>query len=505
MNTKSGLRLWPDAVSFGKPGNYAIPAMNIDALDVGLTKYHEQPNQMINNKQFLACIIDHFKLDVELERFEEDLNDVMSQFLPGLRKYVRIKTNDEVLDLMIHDLSGELRAETSTGPGFKMKRKTMARQDADSVHEYLNTPFFQHPVFTKLFLKDELREIVDGSVKATRSIAVPQVTLWLRTTKYLGWLYDYFKKEQPLTPTGFAIDSSVSTWTSLLANFKLDAETQECDMVKQDSHMGAYYIDWLINFILMYCEDLDPDIESIVRWCFDEIFQHKKVIGAHGKVYNFTNGEMSGGPLTILINTIHSLFFHAITHLVLLYKNCTDTHIQFYPFVCLGDDTLMQCPEPLVFETVCKLGGHATTSLRGSLCNDMSFLSKKIHKESVGFIPYYCNLPKFLSSIQYTTGSEVEYFQKLNSFAREFAGAPAGSLEDYYGRTCSDYALEMLRKYDSLLPLANSYVSYEKLRRIVRTPARRFVHVERNNETFNQTHEENNYDNYHHCSSAWTC
>jgi len=399
--------------------SYAPANLKLSDIELGMIKYFN-PIRHATLEALYDDVIKEFTLPVTSSQLGERVLKEFTSYFPGLKIYMNnVLPFEKVLELMTHSISGKLRKKTSAGLGFTKDRKEIARQYRDDVLSCYELDTFDFQTYFKLFLKDELRE----TAKATRSIAVGQLHMWVIGAKYLGALYEYFSDTCP-SWTGYAMDDKPSTWDMRFGEFDPAAETYGFDLKKQDSRMQPGYVD----FALYFLKTVSPEAHwGAIEWYFDQVFYNKRMVDARGNVIWFSQGEPSGHFLTLLMNTLHNLFTHVLHDVILQIKRLYDPKREI--FTLLGDDTAMQSLFPDMYRKVCSIMGHDTTSEKGSLFNGVSFLSMKLTLYKGQVAPYYCNMDKMFASLRYTTDGNDEYFQKLCSFYNMLVYAPAGTLE----------------------------------------------------------------------------
>lgn len=410
--------------------NYAPAKISYKATISSISKYFNQPHTFHDTTGFLSQFIKEFNLDIRPEQLLELIFSKLDDIYPNIATYLHPISDDNVIDLLTHDLSGELRKDSSLGIGYKIKRKDFARKHRSWIIEFLKQlPMW--PVFWKEFLKDELREIE----KEARSIAVPQIHLWLVAMKILGGLYYYHRDtiHSNRTTHAFGIGTDTYSWTLLLKRFNEKLKVCCFDLKKQDSRMAH----GLVMLIKSWINTLVPSSSACyVDYFFDESFTNKKVVSPDMNVYMFSDGEMSGNPLTIVLNTLHNNILFILTEII------TD---EIIPRRVLGDDSLFQCTQPYAYTQVAAFCGHLVYESYNDLYNDSLFLSWKFNKNGPFSEPYYGNVEKMIASLHYTKVDVNSYLEKVNSFRIMLAAAPPGSIEDYWFKRCDAFMITMLK------------------------------------------------------------
>jgi len=321
----------------------------------------------------------------------------------------------------VYDTTDELRTETSCGYGFKKKRKALARENPQDIKNFLNTFDCSFDVLFTLFLKEEMREIE----LETRSVAVPQLHLMLIFRKYLGWLYKYF--ERGIHPFAYNHTPTEGFFTEKFSEFDIDVETISIDFKKMDARMNTIFIDWFERFILTQT-NFPVEHTDVLTWIHDQSFFNKRVLDPYGNVITFSNGEMSGFPGTILYNSLYGLWTMCAAQIVNDQLAGMKHSVETMPLLILGDDIIFQQQSLEITDEVVQLLGHELYVQKGSLINDVTFLSYKFHSHGGLIRPYYANLDKMFASLRYYK-NDITYFQKLASFHSLLAFSPSGSLE----------------------------------------------------------------------------
>lgn len=444
--------------------SYRLASLNVGDVVEGIIKYYEQPNTDMHYHVFFKRVMEKFGIDMKSTLFAHYVMSTMHSYLPGFANSYHELSNQEVLHDMTHDPSGELRAETSCGYGFSKRRKELARTQQKDIYEYLDTFDCSHDVLFTLFLKEEMREIG----KATRSIAVPQVYLWLIFRKYFGWMYRYFERNKSVV--AYAHVPNEGFFTELLVDFDLDENVISMDFKKQDSRMNCLFIEFLEDFILR-TTNFPAAHEDKLMWVHNNSFYFKKVIDPYGNIVTFSNGEMSGFPGTLVYNSLYSLFLLSISQVV---QNLTEEQfsLERFPIAILGDDVLYQHLDKDVVGKVADLLGHELYVEEGPLIDGVTFLSYKFHDCHGVLQPYYCNLDKMFGSLRYAK-SDVTYFQKMASFHSLLTYAPPGSPEDKWRailQDCLEYLLKTEPHKYSLVSSAYKHTDVWKKSRCLYNP-----------------------------------
>lgn len=346
----------------------------------------------------------------------EEAFDQFTKYTPLLDVYLAEPMSfNNVLKLATHDLKGALRSKTSAGLGFNLDRKEIARSHVEDMFNMYNYDVYDYDIYWKVFLKDELRE----TAKATRSIAVGQLHMWVQGMKYLGKFYQYFSDLHP-SWTGYGMDDKANTWNKKFGHWDYSKVTVGFDIKKQDSRMSPGYVSFFESFLKRI---IPLSHWGAIEWIFDQCFYSKKIVDTRGHILQISLGEMSGFFLTIVMNTFHNLFIHIMHILVCKHLGLADPGRLF---VILGDDTALQSDHPILFQEIALVIGHETTTEQGPFVGGWTFLSQKLNVIDGMVVPYYANMDKMFASLVYTTGGEDEYFQKLCSYYRQLLFAPRG-------------------------------------------------------------------------------
>lgn len=381
-----------------------------------------------------ADIVKEFNLDISPVAFNKLIERRFDEHFDNLDLFLEKPLPfDVILDLAIHDLSGSLRGNTSAGLGFEKDRKTLARLYRDDFKTLYDHDVFDLEIYWKIFLKDELR-LKD---KKTRSIAVGQLHLWFLTMKYLGGLYFYMKEINPEW-SAFGMNDTVRAWSEKLQSWSRTEKTYGYDIRNQDSKMSPGFAKFFETFLKRHSPASHWDG---IEWYFREAFFNKKIVDNKGYILSFSQGEVSGDPLTLIKNICHNLFIHVVHEAILEVRN----EIDHKKKLLLGDDTLMQTLFAQLFREVAIVIGHDTTAEQGSFLNEIEFLSMKLTQTEWGIAPYYSNLDKMYASLLYTTHGTDEYFQKLCSFMNLLVFAPENTTESIWFDRINEHALFMLK------------------------------------------------------------
>lgn len=430
---ESDYKFYFDCEQFDLPASHYAPAkISYSIAMSAINKYSYQPLEIVTSQELFELLCQKCEYNFTPAKLELMVTEMMNDWFKGIEFFLNPLSDDRVIRLMTHDLNDQLRAETSCGIGFNIKRKALARNFEGSIRKFLNSGCPDFEIYWKTFLKDEIRLIT----KETRSIAVPQVHLWLIAMKYLGGLYDYFKATVAKGHHGFGISDDSYEWTELFSRFDPN-ETVYCyDIRKQDSRMSAAFIRFLHEWLISKTPIIS---HQYIHWFFEESFYNKKVVIPNGNVFTFSNGEMSGNPLTILINTLHNCFI-AINAQIKNFVKYGNRIELTKGFIATGDDSIFQSIDGDSYKDVAAILGHEVTNDKGNLFNDQEFLSYKFNKFGFFIEPYYANMDKMFASLRYTTKNHFEYMQKLISFRALLAAAPEGSEEDSWFHKLSEYS-----------------------------------------------------------------
>lgn len=432
--------------------------MSIGDLKVGLMKYHHQPAVFGGVLDLFSTMVTGFNLDISPTEFYAETILVFMMYLPTFDSAYKPQSNQEIRHAAVYDASDNLRHETSAGYGWPFRRKEIIRRFPDDVDNYLDSFDCSHDVVFTLFLKEEMREIG----KETRSIAVPQLQLWLVFRKQLGWLYRYFESMQG--PFAYQHRPSVEYFSKRFSQFDFDTETHSLDFKKMDSRMNTAFITFLETIILRFT---NYPIEQMAEltWIHDQSFFFKKVIDGYGNIVSFSNGEMSGFPGTIVYNSLYSLFAFSIAQVAMKRLGKLEVYEKL-PLNILGDDIIFQEMEVDIFEKVAHLLGHEIYKQSGTIGDgELTYLSYKFEVIDNFVYPYYGNLDKMYGSLHYKK-DDIAYFQKLCSFHSLLVWAPEGSLEDKYCKLLeNDIQLKLKHfpeKYDKIKEAYKSRVTWKK-------------------------------------------
>jgi len=439
------------------PVNYKVPElpdstyrpaeMDVRSIEAGIVKYF---NPILHHSYFqiLVDLITKLQLPTSVDNLQKKINKAFDAHFEALHIFLEDPLPaDVVLELATHSLSGALRSATSAGIGFSKDRKSIAREDVDDFLRCYGCDDFSIEIFWKIFLKDELRE----GGKKTRSIAVGQLHMWIYAMKYLGGLYFFMRDTKPAW-AGFGMTDRIDDWTEKFQDWNENAETYGFDIKGQDSKMSPGFVE----FIELFLKRHSPvEHWKGIEWVLDQSFTSKKVVDYMGRILQFSQGEMSGFPLTILMNTFHNLFIHVCHEVAMEFINGVKDESKLK--VIVGDDTIMQTVDPELFIQVAKIIGHDTTTEKGTLFNGVTFLSMKLRKVGTNIACYYANLDKMYASLVYTTGGTDEYFQKLCSFINLLTFAPKGSIEHTWLQNINIHAQYLLTLGEVSKGIAGAY------------------------------------------------
>lgn len=447
----SHLKLLDEELNVAIPeSSYRAAPMNPVDLQYGLAKYSFDPKIRTLRTYYealLSCWNSTTDSYIPLEMFPYEhftvhFTSFFTTFFPNIHAYAQDMCplpNDQVLFYADHDLNGTKRDPTSAGIGFNLTRNELVDENhpqniRKDIIEFLNQSYLP-PVYGKMFLKDELRD----KTKETRSIAVPQVTLWFYGMKYIGFLYLYFKQAMLMgnwNPIAFGLDDGEYAFTYQLRDFTLYAKTFEADLKKQDSRMNASFIDFTEMWIQQItAHRFDTEITAF----FDEGYRYKKLVDAYGNVFSFEHGEMSGVVTTILMNSLESVFFYVLPQYfsrlaVACHPGRTLKLPESYAVSVLGDDVIAQHNSlytKLYVSFVKILERDVLYENKLQFVNEATFLSWKFDYRNSKLLPYYCNVDKALGSLHYYTGNDVlNYVAKLESYKRMLCNAPANTEEE---------------------------------------------------------------------------
>lgn len=410
---------------------YAPPPMNYTAANESVKKYFNMPHTYFTVDEFCSQFAEKFMPEYTGKQVYHELMCRLDEVYKNLALYMKPLDDELVYHYLTHDLGGSLRHDSSLGIGYGIRRKEFARKHRDFIMKFLQEmPMW--PVYWWTFLKDELRELL----KEARSISVPQIHLWLIVMKILGgfyhWHQDTCVEEWSHHAFGIGVDSP--SWTILLQYFKSTEPVHCYDLKKQDSKMAHAIVMLMHSFL----QSKTPSSSwSYIDYIFDESFTNKKVVTPDGNVYTFSDGEMSGNPLTILFNTFHNTILFTLTEMV---------SGECFPKRVLGDDSIFQTKHAALYAQICAFAGHECYEQSNHLINDAVFLSWKFNNYGYFLEPYYGNVDKMIASLHYTTGGLNEFLEKVNSYRLMLAAAPMGSVEDYWYNKLDSYLIEKLLK-----------------------------------------------------------
>lgn len=424
--------------------------MRVSDFAEGINKYYQQKT-FDNCSQFYQELIDHFNLPITPGRLNFEVTQYMIKYCPGITTSYEPTSNDEVIRLMTHDAAGHLRDETSCGYNFNLRRKDLARKHEPAIREYLDTFDCSHDVLCVSFLKEEMRE----KGKATRSIAVFQVHVWMIFQKTMRWMYKFL--EEGVHPFAYQASIDSKYFTHKLDAFDFEFEhTFSCDMKKQDSRMNTIFIEWFENFIC-HSTNFPQELQSNLFWIHNQCFFNKKVIDLYGNILTFSNGEMSGFPGTIMYNSFYSLWVFLVSQVCSQLRTRVDYDRKFIPLCILGDDTIFQHADFQAYQDTMTILNHELYVEEGKLQNQLTFLSLKFHRNDAVVSAYYANLDKMFASLRYMKGFQ-EYFQKLASFHQSLVFAPPGSQESEWLHKLDEVLRTYAKLYKhELTPVLNSY------------------------------------------------
>lgn len=399
--------------------SYAPAKLHLTDIEKGIVKYFN-PVKHWDDEDIFTDLWRTFSLPVSPYELQARVFKEFDSYFPGLSTFLDTKLPFEtVLKYMTHDISGNLRKKTSAGLGFEHDRKYIARNFPEDVRSVYELETFDFDVYWKVFLKDELRD----TAKSTRSIAVPQLHLWIIAMTHLGGIYEWFSHFLPPW-CGYGLDDRCVSWHAKLRHFDPELKTYGYDIRQQDSKMSPGFI----CFISIWLKSKLPISSwNALEWYLDQTFFEKKLVDAKGNILEFAPGEPSGNPLTIIFNIMDTLFkqvSHAVIADILnLHKNDKEV------FIIMGDDVLKQTETPDLYRQVVEVIGNELTKEEGALLHDVTFLSQKITMYKGQYAPYYANMDKMYASLRYTTKGDDEYFCKLCSFYNMLIYAPEGSIE----------------------------------------------------------------------------
>lgn len=385
---------------------YAPADMSYKGSKPGLTKYADQ-KYFDNMDECLRGFVDYFELDISSNDLYSQVMNHFKEVYGGLAAYLEnAQTLDEVIEFMLYDLSGEKRGNTSCGYGIPYKRPEFVQMIEEVKKIYLLEEFPFRPVSTSQS-KDEIRL----KSKDTRSIMVPQIFLYIICIKYLGGCYKFMKNNKFTTPITFGADLTNFYWEETFSDFDKKKKVQTTDMRKQDSRMNEMFVVFIRRFLVL----MSPSTHRrAIDWIFESGYLSKNVVTSSGDVFHVRNGELSGFPLTILMNSWYTHFFYTLTHIVHKLKRKCSCRLTLK---VLGDDAATQdCSESNdEYEEVCKYFNHEITGDVNSFEN-MDYLSMSFSSHKGGLLPYYNNVEKAYGALRYYNGDMEDYYNKLCSY-----------------------------------------------------------------------------------------
>lgn len=454
-STKSKYELYSYVVPDIPDSSYAPATMNIRSIEAGIVKYFHKITH-VDYANLLVDLIIQMKIPVCDNVLSEKIIRKFDSHFHLLDLYLEKPLSFEnVKEIAVRSINGSLRSATSAGIGFKKDRKTIVREFEDDFKSCYDYDCFDINIYWKIFLKDELRE----KIKKTRSIAVGQLHMWIIAMKYLGGFYYWLIDTKPEW-TGFGMDDRAETWTFAFSDWDPEQTTYGYDIKNQDSKMSPAFIDFMMLFLKRFTPQSAWDA---IEWVLEQSFTNKKLVDYMGRVLSFSQGEMSGFPLTIVFNTLHNLFIHVQSEVVceLLGK---DDPIKLKKV--LGDDTLMQTNHPDILEKVALINGHLVTKEVGRLYEDVTFLSNKLTNNGNYIVPYYANLEKMYASLLYTTHGNDEYFQKCCSYTNLLLFSPEGSEEHKWLLSIYSHSKYLLKTGELTTAGTKSFKTLGQLRRL---------------------------------------
>lgn len=399
--------------------SYAPARLQLSDIEKGIVKYFN-PVKHWDDEEIFVDLWQTFSLPISPYELSARVFKRFDSYFPGLSLFLDDKLPfEKVLKYMTHDISGNLRKKTSAGLGFEYDRKYIARNFPEDVRSVYELETFDFDIYWKVFLKDELRDML----KATRSITLPQLHLWIVAMTHLGGIYEWFSHMLP-NWCGYGLDDKCPSWHAKLKEFDPDLKTYGYDIRQQDSKMSPGFIKFISNWLK---SKLPVSRWAALEWYLDQTFFEKKLVDAKGNILEFAPGEPSGNPLTIIFNIFDTLFKNCchieIADVLRLHKNDCEV------FIIMGDDVLKQTETPDLYRQVVEVLGNELTKEEGALLEDVTFLSQKITLYKGQYAPYYANMDKMYASLRYTTKGEDEYYCKLCSFYNMLIYAPKGSVE----------------------------------------------------------------------------
>lgn len=433
----------------------------------GMGKYEDTETVFTN-------IINHFNLkhpnftDQQMIKYmKEHVFKSFLEYFPHITEYANTATNEDILHALIFDLNGERRDDSSCGIDYP-KRQAIHEHYSHDV-AYLIDCFrdktfnYDTRILVKSFLKDELRD----KNKDCRGICVPQLPLFL-CGFYLGlWIYRYLKEECN-NSTAFAVGSVPLDYTYKFMRFNHNENILSTDISGQDKFKSVAFHEFFEEF-LKFC--LPNEILNIEWFMREEVYE-RNWVDFYGNVLRINWGEISGGSLTIIKNCFHTAWLNSLESCVYTMKKymkqvTSSLRILTAPcnatIMCLGDDLLRQSHCKSRDENFVEIAGlmqHALTIESDGPLSETEFLSNKYHKVYNIVVPYYCNLDKAISTLNYMKCDFEDYCQKLSSFKNLLAYAPEGT-KYYYLAIAIDNHDKLVRKQANV---STPYINYGYIR-----------------------------------------
>jgi hypothetical protein len=361
---------------------------------------------------------------------------------------------EEVCTFLLENMNGESRGPTSCGYGFDVKRDKLLDVHEDAVKSvYYAEDFDFTPVITGQ-AKDEIRH----KDKDTRGISIFQIQIYIIAIKYLGGLYRFFKRYTTNTSIAFGADPTAHYWTAAFDHLDRDEPVACCDLSKQDSRFNHIFT----RFMITWLQSLSPKAHhEAIDWIFSTGYLNKMYVLPGGELTTFENGEASGFPLTILMNSFYTYFL-----LVLSYKSHWHKHgcsCKIRVLVC-GDDTVHQmCKDAKEdYAEICEFFNHAIT---GEVVpfEQIDFISNKFVVQPDIIIPYYGNVPKACGSLRWYNNNLTDYYHKLCAFRNLLFFAPEGT--DSYKLKLAVNRLIQFVTDKCHVPYDNCFLSADAIRR----------------------------------------
>jgi len=244
----------------------------------------------------------------------------------------------------------------------------------------------------------------------------------------------------------------------VFSDFNHDENIMSTDLSKQDSKFNHVFV-WFITFFLT---SLAPKgSHEAIEWIISSGYTHKHFVLPTGEVVTFENGEPSGFPFTILMNSFYNYFLYALSHLVHVQRNSCQCPLKV---ITLGDDACAQnCTNSLDdYRDVCAFLNHSITGnvtpFRG-----LSYLTQSF--ASVGFatmVPYYDNIPKGIAACKYWNGIPIDYYHKLCAFRSDTYFSPVGTPERRFHEKVCMAITKLVAQFH--LTYDNTYMSETMLR-----------------------------------------